>query len=131
MSKKKRLTDHTMRDGSALTGSLMRLSERNQNNALMDKVDDVRDMIAEHMNQIHRNITRNAQDTIEYVQQLQKKTAAASKRKPKASTNDKHEQNDKNNNDLAGLMEVWKMLKVPPLSAGKTRIESIEVLEFV
>lgn len=111
-----------MTEGSDLTGNLMRQSEKSQKYELMGKVHDVKKMIDRHLQQIHLNVTKNAEETIAYVQQLQKKNSTAVKRKPKASSS-----TSKSDNSLAGLMEVWKMLRVPPVNIGKSRLEVNEV----
>lgn len=138
LHKKKRLADQTMTDESDLTGNLMKRSQKAQKYELMEKVYDVKEMIDRHRNQIHSNVTKNAQETISFLRQLQKKNAALVmikeanivKRNPKQITGatatngaaptitSSAEAKQTKSNSLAGLLEVWKILRGPAIAVS-------------
>lgn len=146
LHKKKRLADQTMADESDLTGNLMKRSQKAQKYELMEKVYDVKEMIDHHRNQIHSNVTKNAQETISFLRQLQKKNAAIAmikeasvvKRNPKqiagtAATNgaataatSSAEVKQTKSNSLAGLLEVWKILRGPSIAVSVEQNSLVE-----
>lgn len=110
---KRRLAAQTMSEESAPIGNLMERSQKSQKYELMEKVNDVKEMIDRHRNQIHSNVTKNARETIAFLHQLQKKNTAidAHKRKPKVEP-------ARGTNSLAGLLEVWKLIRAPQPSVS-------------
>lgn len=123
MQKRRQLSDRVVSNVYDIPGNLLHPSVRNQTYELLSQVNNAKGMIDQHLRNIHWNVSKNAQETIAYVQQMQKKSAAASKRKPKNVTANPSEKE----NSLAGLMEVWKMLRVPvPVTKGKNLLGNIK-----
>lgn len=110
---KRRAAVQTLSNESAPIGNLMERSQKSQQYELMEKVNDVREMIDRHRNQIHSNVTKNARETIAFLHQLQKQNAAidAHKRKHKVEP-------ARGTNSLAGLLEVWKLIRAPQTSVS-------------
>jgi len=121
---KRHLAAQTMSEESAPIGNLMERSQKSQKYELMEKVNDVKEMIDRHRNQIHSNVTKNARETIAFLHQLQKKNTAidANKRKPKVEPT-------KDTNSLAGLLEVWKLIRAPQ-TAVSTEQNDLNSEEF-
>lgn len=108
---KKQLASKTMGVESDPTGKLMQRSQKSMKFELMEKVNDVKEMIDRHKEQIHWNVTKNARETIAFIRMMQKKNFATEK--PKSAT---IVPKAKGTNSLSGLLEVWKLLRAPQIA---------------
>lgn len=100
------------------TGKLMQRSEKSIKYEMMEKLNDVKEMIDRHINDMHSTVSTNTRQTVSFLQKLQKK--AASKTKAPKPTNrvpisDESDEKPagKVNPTLLALLEIWKQLQPP------------------
>lgn len=89
------------------TVKLMQRSEKSIKYEMFEKLNDVREMIDKHMNEIHSTVTDSAKRTIAFVQALQVKNADVDAQK----RNKNEKKSIKLNSALGSLLKVWSELK--------------------
>lgn len=89
------------------TGKLMQRSEKSIKYEMLEKLNDVKEMIDRHTNKIHSTVTDGAKRTIAFVQALQEKNNDSDAQK----RNKNGKKTIKLNSALSSLLRVWNELK--------------------
>lgn len=112
------------------TGKLMQRSEKSIKYEMMEKLNDVKQMIDQHMNEMHSTISNNARQTVNFLTKLQKKTANKSKPTEKSKPLNLYESDEKPtekpNPTLLALVEIWKQI-YPPQRSRKRHDTSVSL----
>lgn len=88
------------------TGKLVQRSEKSMKYEMVEKLNDVKEMIDRHMSEIHSSVTTNAERTVKFIQLLQKSNANLTA----PNRNDKKKAIQLNP-ALSGLLQIWNQLK--------------------
>lgn len=100
---------------SIQTGKLNQRSQKSIKFEMMEKLDDVKQMIDRHTRSIQSSVTLNAKETIDFVQLLQKQQQQRRNTQvdaPQTSPDDAHKTaNAKLNSALTSLLELWNNLR--------------------
>lgn len=96
--------DSVERDGqkNASTGKLITRSGMSLKYTVKEKLYDVREMIDNHMDNIHESVIGNVKQTIRYIQNVQKRSGKLMK------TNDKHKV--KLDSSLSAVRRLWEQV---------------------
>lgn len=95
-----------MNEKGEVTGKLMR-SAKSRKYEVMEKINDVKEMIKRHVNSIHSSVATNTKETIRFLNVVQQHNGNLTNVKPKGIKN--AEQNPR----VAGIINIWRKLSPP------------------
>lgn len=95
----------------AETGKLLKRSQKSMEYEMMEKLDDVKDMIDRHTRAIQSSVTANAQKTIDFVRKLHKKRNAPVDTVKSAEEKIHKNANVRLNEALTSLVQLWNNLR--------------------
>ena len=92
---------------SERTGKLMQRSEKSIKYEMMEKLNDVKEMIDRHMEEVHSGVELNIRETLAFLKAMQRQDGVASPLNTQIQSANKLLQSPY----LAGLLGIWKNLQ--------------------